>query len=1402
MAAQDRPDPPECIDPVLAAAGQAPPAGSPDAAPPSAAAAVSPQPPRRGRPRRWLPGWVAVLLSLLLAVLAGGVAWLGSEAGLRWLAARGPVTVAGARIEVQQPRGSLWSGRIDLKRLQIDTAHDRVVLRDLSLRFVPGALLRRDLHVRSVRIAGLDVIETAPTPPSPPPQLPASLRLPLAVSVDRLRIDRLRVGPADALRDLGSWSAALHYAAARYTLQLQADSSWAQAQLTGSLDADAPFALQAGLAAQHLGGDATAGAALALGGDLRRITTNGALQAGPAKAQVDAVLTPFAALPIERATLRSTALNPAAFDPALPQAALDVRADLGPSSAAHLQGRIQVVNARAGPLDAHRLPLLRLSAQIAGDAQRATASDVVADLGAAGRLTGSLRWQRGQLQARLQASAINARGMQSRLVATRLSGPIEVDADAHTQSVRATLAQPGWDVRLAAQRAGSRVTVSQLRLHTPGGAIDASGRIDLQGAQAFAVQAQTRNLDPAAFGPYPAARLTAGLRASGQAKGRSARIDLRIAPSQWQGRTFTGHAIGTISPTQVRDLDADLRLGDNTLQAQGDFGAAGDTLRWRLDAPALAQLAPELQGRAQGSGTLAGGLAAPRGQIDLHARGLRWGALRLAQLDAAGDFAVAAGAAAPATLSQWLQRLRGRAQLTLADLQWTPAAAAAQAQGEALHVAQAELSAKAEGGIDGPIALQAQLRSASWHPAAARGQTAATQTVQQASLRIAGTGAQHTIALDAQAQLSAAAGNGSAPTQGAAASAEPPPVRLPLHLTLRAEGGWHAAARQWRGRITELANLDPTLPVRLLAPAPLAVALQPLALQVGAASLQLDGGRLQLARLDYADGRLQTAGQVQHVDTARWLQLAGLRPKLARSSLVLSGAWNLDVNDHIDGTVQIQRDSGDVVLTATAQPLPLDIGALVLDVTIRRDQLDGRLVVQSRLGALQASGGFGISKRDGRWGIAGDTPLRIEAGADMPNLDWAAPLLGPDYRLAGRLRLALSGGGTVADPQFSGSVDGSALSFAWAAQGLDLRDGVLKAHFTGDSLRIDQFSLRGGSGRLTASGGAQLRDQKLSARIDFHADKLLALSSPDRTLVLSGSAQAVVEDKTLTLTTALRADRADIALAASSGPTLSSDVVVLGREQPKPEARSGALPTRVVVDARFDFGDDFHIHGKGLDAMLGGTIRVRAQGGQPPVASGTVEVTRGAYTAYGQNLQITFGRLNFNGPLDNPGLNISATRPNLPSGIDVGVDITGTVQRPQVKLTSNPAMPQTQILAWLIMGQPLNQLGSGDLALLQTAAAALLGGDGGPSLTSRVAQAVGLDSISVQSATNDLTGQQESLLTVSKRLSKDLQITFSRGLDGVSSIFGIQYQLTKRLSLRTQAGTENSVDLFYTFEFR
>lgn len=1385
------PDPRDRAEPLAGA-----PAGG-VAGPVAPGGGQAPPPARRRRRRAVLLALLALVL--LLACLAfGGVAWLGSTGGLQWLARQTPLTVGTVRIRARAVSGSLW-GHAQIGSLSVTTPTTTIDATDLALDWTPAALLRRRLSIQSLRIARLDVVTTAAAPSSGRPQVPASLRLPLAVDVDRLVIGALRQGKPGALRDLGALQGSAHYADARYAVQADADTPWAALRLNGTVGAERPYPIQATLVALRVGGDAANGAALRAGGSLEQLTLDGALQAGAAKAQVNAQLTPFAPVPVASAAIRSTALDPALFDKALPHASLDVRVDIGPSTASRVQGHVDVVNTRPGTLDQRLLPLRSLRADIAGDADAASVTGLLVDLGPAGQIGGSLQWQQNALQAHLQAERLNARAIDARLAATKLSGPAELGADAARQSLDVNLSQPGWDVRLRASRDGDTVQVSELRLRAPGGEADATGKLGLSGQQPFDLQATVRNLDPARFGDYPQAQLNGSIKAEGQLASRSGRMQLQLAPSQWRGREFSGHAVLQADPRRVRDVDATLRLGDNSLQAHGAFGLPADTLSWTLDAPTLDAIDSSVHGAIRGHGTLAGGIDAPAGRIDLQARSLRWTGLRLDALQASGDFRIASGKAPPETLPALLDRLGGQLAVQLDTLQWSAGPDTA-----ALRVAHADISAKAGGDARAPVALHAQLRDARYTAAKPASGSPAVQDLRQATLAIDGTAAHHTIDLSVQGNLTAAAGlndgSGSAGAEASDRKDTAAPLHVPLNLRLQAEGGWQGEKAGWSGRILALDNHDDALPLHLQQPATLTVAARPLHLQLGAAVLDAGGGVVRIDQLELAPELLRTQGSLQHFATGKWLQIAGLRSSVARSSLVLSGSWNLDAGQQINGSVQLQRDSGDLTLTALREPLALDIGQLVFGLQIHDSQLDGRLVVQSRLGTLQASGGFGLQRRDGVWGVAGDTPLRIDAGADMPSLDWAAPLLGPDYRLTGRLRLALTGRGTVADPQFSGSVDGDDLAFAWAAQGLNLQKGVLKARFTGDELRLEQLQFQGGQGSLTGSGFARLRDQKLTADVTLKADRLQAISSPDRQLVLSGSAQATVADRTLSITTALRADRADIALPRTSGPTLSSDVVVLGRENAATET-SAAWPTRVRFDGSFDFGNDFRIHGKGLDAKLAGTIRVRASDGSPPGATGTVEVVSGAYTAYGQNLEVTSGRVNFNGPLDNPGLNITATRPNLPTGITVGVSITGTARRPVVKLTSDPAMPDTEILSWLVLGQPLDQVGATDIGVLQTAAAALLGNSDSVPLQTQLARAVGLDSISVQSTTLD-SGQQESLVTVSKRLSSKLRLTFSRGIDGVSSIFGVQYQLTRRLSVQTRAGTENAIDLFYTFEFR
>jgi len=100
----------------------------------------------------------------------------------------------------------------------------------------------------------------------------------------------------------------------------------------------------------------------------------------------------------------------------------------------------------------------------------------------------------------------------------------------------------------------------------------------------------------------------------------------------------------------------------------------------------------------------------------------------------------------------------------------------------------------------------------------------------------------------------------------------------------------------------------------------------------------------------------------------------------------------------------------------------------------------------------------------------------------------------------------------------------------------------------------------------------------------------------------------------------------------------------------------------------------------------------------------------GKYRAFGNELTIDPGRFVFGGgPIDNPGLDVRAyrgltTSQNVmtSSGEIVGVNLRGTLRRPEVTVFSNPAMSESEIMSYLVLGRPLSS--SGDQSALASAA--------------------------------------------------------------------------------------------------
>ena len=244
--------------------------------------------------------------------------------------------------------------------------------------------------------------------------------------------------------------------------------------------------------------------------------------------------------------------------------------------------------------------------------------------------------------------------------------------------------------------------------------------------------------------------------------------------------------------------------------------------------------------------------------------------------------------------------------------------------------------------------------------------------------------------------------------------------------------------------------------------------------------------------------------------------------------------------------------------------------------------------------------------------------------------------------------------------------------------------------------------------------------------------------------------------------------------------------------------RSRDLP--LILDVNVDFGHRLRFEGSGLEASLTGNVHVKTSPSGYLTGEGTIATASGTYYAFGQKLTIDRGRLVFDGPLDNPALDVVALRKNL--AVEAGVEVTGTVKVPRVRITSNPPVPENEALSWLITGEPLATGGSRqDYAALAAASAALLSGKGKP-LSTEIAQRLGLDDISVRSGgigntASASTGTAGQVLVLGKRISDRLSVGYEQGLSVAANAVRLEYALTNTLTVRAEAGTVSGVGLYY-----
>lgn len=588
-----------------------------------------------------------------------------------------------------------------------------------------------------------------------------------------------------------------------------------------------------------------------------------------------------------------------------------------------------------------------------------------------------------------------------------------------------------------------------------------------------------------------------------------------------------------------------------------------------------------------------------------------------------------------------------------------------------------------------------------------------------------------------------------------------------MALELGLEGGYQEKKQQWQGLLKQLSFNG--FQHSLVLQQPTALSLSPKKITIDYFCLQEKQARL--CQNFSFDQTITTRGNWQNIN------LQDIPQDIAKITGNIAIDWDIyQQNQDFFGKVNIMTSQGEVEVN--------DFKQVFLPIYIQNN-LSKDIVETSINLAVPEYGKLGADIKLGNLFAKNWQDYTIQANIKAPNIILESLL--PSAHAS----LLVKAQGSLQNPSIDAHIKAFVKQYTVEELGITFKNINLTAESSDKENIALQGSITSSEEQLLITGNINIKKQTVNLNVkakDFNimdSAEIKAYISPDLNIYY---------DKKLDITGNLIIPKLDVVIKKlpPSAINPSSDVVFVDNKEEKKTSKS--LPFPVTANIQLKLGKKVFINALDFKIHLAGNLSINQN--EKTVAQGELEIVKGTYRAYKQDLLIENGKLYFAGPVDNPRLNIQAVRADL-TDKTVGVLVKGTAKKPQITLFSDPQLEEIEILSYLVLGYSFRKAQQSDGTTL-VAAIAQLGLKAGNSLSKKIGDSLGIDSISlVSNQTTPLAG-----IALGKYLTPRLYIEYTMGLLGNENIIKMQYELTGRWKLQVEQGSSYTAgDVIYSIEY-